>query len=54
MLRTFGQLLLFVVVTRPDHDGAHMSSLLGRCEELEMLQNKKLENPWRKHSNIPL
>ena len=24
------------------------------CEELEMLQTKQLENPWRKHSNIPL
>ena len=24
------------------------------CESLEMLRNKKLENPWRKHGNIPL
>lgn len=24
------------------------------CEDLEMLQKKKLENPWRKHGNIPL
>ena len=24
------------------------------CEELEVLQTKQLENPWRKHSNIPL
>jgi propionyl-CoA carboxylase beta chain len=24
------------------------------CRSLTMLKNKKLENPWRKHSNIPL
>ncbi len=24
------------------------------CEALAMLSNKKLENPWRKHGNIPL
>ena len=24
------------------------------CRSLGMLQNKKLENPWRKHGNIPL
>ncbi|MDR2261805.1 MAG: acyl-CoA carboxylase subunit beta [Azoarcus sp.] len=24
------------------------------CRSLRMLKNKKLENPWRKHSNIPL
>lgn len=24
------------------------------CRSLTMLRNKKLENPWRKHSNIPL
>jgi len=24
------------------------------CRSLVMLQNKKLENPWRKHGNIPL
>jgi propionyl-CoA carboxylase beta chain len=24
------------------------------CRSLEMLRNKKLENPWRKHGNIPL
>ncbi|MDR1854965.1 MAG: acyl-CoA carboxylase subunit beta [Azoarcus sp.] len=24
------------------------------CRSLEMLKSKKLENPWRKHSNIPL
>jgi len=24
------------------------------CRSLEMLRNKKLENPWRKHDNIPL
>jgi propionyl-CoA carboxylase beta chain len=24
------------------------------CRSLAMLKNKKLENPWRKHSNIPL
>ena len=24
------------------------------CRSLEMLRNKKLENPWRKHCNIPL
>ena len=24
------------------------------CRSLAMLQNKKLENPWRKHGNIPL
>ena len=24
------------------------------CRSLAMLREKKLENPWRKHSNIPL
>ena len=24
------------------------------CRSLAMLRNKKLENPWRKHGNIPL
>ena len=24
------------------------------CRSLEMLREKKLENPWRKHGNIPL
>ena len=24
------------------------------CRSLTMLQNKQLENPWRKHGNIPL
>ncbi|MCW9039232.1 MAG: methylmalonyl-CoA carboxyltransferase, partial [Rhodospirillales bacterium] len=24
------------------------------CRSLKMLQNKKQENPWRKHGNIPL
>jgi propionyl-CoA carboxylase beta chain len=24
------------------------------CRSLVMLQNKKIENPWRKHGNIPL
>jgi propionyl-CoA carboxylase beta chain len=24
------------------------------CRSLAMLRNKKLENPWRKHDNIPL
>jgi len=24
------------------------------CRSLAMLQDKKLENPWRKHDNIPL
>jgi len=24
------------------------------CEDLEVLRNKKLENPWKKHGNIPL
>lgn len=24
------------------------------CRSLEMLKNKKLENPWKKHDNIPL
>ncbi|EQC42410.1 propionyl-CoA carboxylase beta chain, mitochondrial [Saprolegnia diclina VS20] len=24
------------------------------CEDLDVLQNKKLENPWKKHGNIPL
>ncbi|MDE0309283.1 MAG: acyl-CoA carboxylase subunit beta [Acidiferrobacterales bacterium] len=24
------------------------------CQSLEMLRNKNLENPWRKHGNIPL
>ena len=27
---------------------------LSICHSLEMLSNKKLENPWRKHGNIPL
>ena len=24
------------------------------CKALAMLENKKLENPWRKHGNVPL
>ena len=24
------------------------------CKALATLENKKLENPWRKHGNIPL
>ena len=24
------------------------------CEDLKLLRSKKLENPWRKHCNIPL
>jgi propionyl-CoA carboxylase beta chain len=24
------------------------------CEDLELLRNKKVERPWRKHGNIPL
>ncbi|MCX7176667.1 MAG: hypothetical protein NT159_22660, partial [Proteobacteria bacterium] len=24
------------------------------CRSLAMLRGKKLENPWRKHGNIPL
>ena len=24
------------------------------CESLQMLKDKKLDNPWRKHGNIPL
>ena len=24
------------------------------CQDLQMLRNKKLENPWKKHANIPL
>lgn len=24
------------------------------CRDLEVLANKKLENPWKKHGNIPL
>ncbi len=24
------------------------------CQSLAMLKNKKLENPWRKHGNVPL
>ena len=24
------------------------------CRSLEMLQNKELTNPWRKHGNLPL
>jgi propionyl-CoA carboxylase beta chain len=24
------------------------------CRVLAMLRNKKLENPWKKHDNIPL
>ena len=26
----------------------------GICRSLVMLRDKKLENPWRKHGNIPL
>lgn len=24
------------------------------CEDLDVLETKKLENPWKKHGNIPL
>ena len=24
------------------------------CRSLEMLKNKKISNPWKKHDNIPL
>ena len=24
------------------------------CRSLEMLKNKRLKNPWKKHDNIPL
>jgi len=24
------------------------------CRSLDLLRNKKLENPWKKHANIPL
>jgi propionyl-CoA carboxylase beta chain len=24
------------------------------CKALATLENKKLENPWRKHGNVPL
>lgn len=24
------------------------------CEDLEVLSTKKLENPWKKHDNLPL
>ena len=24
------------------------------CQDLELLANKKLENPWKKHANMPL
>lgn len=24
------------------------------CEDLNMLESKKLTNPWKKHGNIPL
>ena len=24
------------------------------CEDLELLRDKKMERPWRKHGNIPL
>ena len=24
------------------------------CEDLELLKDKKMERPWRKHGNIPL
>ena len=24
------------------------------CEDLELLANKDLKNPWKKHANIPL
>ena len=27
---------------------------LAKARELAMLGNKKLENPWRKHGNMPL
>ncbi|CAK4078786.1 unnamed protein product [Aphanomyces euteiches] len=30
------------------------STRLRICEDLEALQTKKLENPWKKHGNIPL
>jgi len=35
-------------VIRPDNTRMHI------CRSLDMLANKKLENPWRKHDNLPL
>ncbi len=35
-------------VIRPDNTRMHI------CKSLDMLANKTLENPWRKHDNLPL
>ncbi len=35
-------------IIQPRHTRARL------CRALKMLKNKKLENPWRKHGNIPL
>ena len=35
-------------VIRPDGTRMHI------CRSLDMLSNKSLENPWRKHDNLPL
>ncbi len=35
-------------VIRPQSTRAHI------CRDLDMLSNKQLENPWKKHDNIPL
>ena len=35
-------------VIRPQSTRAHI------CRDLDMLRNKHLENPWKKHDNIPL
>ncbi len=35
-------------VIRPDNTRMHI------CRSLDMLANKTLENPWRKHDNLPL
>lgn len=35
-------------VIRPQSTRAHI------CRDLDMLRNKQLENPWKKHDNIPL
>lgn len=35
-------------VIQPQHTRSHL------CRDLDMLQVKQLENPWKKHDNIPL
>ena len=35
-------------VIRPQSTRAHI------CRDLDMLRSKQLDNPWKKHDNIPL